>query len=101
MNKEVVNYIKKNGTDLAGIKAYLVELTAYPNINDSNVYEVLLECCFEFLSTPLLKFMFKELGHECKYWNFSNDKNPVLTKNLISQAMASYLMAYVLAEQIK
>lgn len=100
MNKEVVKYIKKNGTDLNSIKAYLVELTAYPNINDTNVYERLLDASFEFLEPHLLKHMFSELGHEYKYWHYTFEVEPVLTKNLISQVMASYLMAHVLADQI-
>lgn len=100
MNKKVVKYIKKNGTDLEGIKSYLIELTAYPNINDANVYERLLDACFEFLKPALLKFMLCELAHEHKYWQYNNENN-VLTKNLISQLMASYLQAYVLAEQIQ
>lgn len=100
MNKEIVRYIKKNGTDLNGIKAFLIELTAHPNINDTNVYENLLNACFEFLQPSMLKFMFSELGHEYKYWHYTREIEPVLTKNLISQVMASYLMAHVLAEQI-
>ena len=101
MNKSIVLFLKKNSTDLDRLRSHIVELTGYSGINDADVYECLLRCCFEFLNKDMMLYMFNQLGRNYKVGFINEDGSHIITKYTMIKLMSSTLQAEVLSEQLK